>query len=241
MKQQMWVKKSSYVWVDSRFGTHEAPLQLIQVSKTDSETLFTVIKDCFIRFTLPIGQCRGQAYDGASNMSGHLRGVSARIQQCEETAVFVHCLAHCTNLCLQTSARKVPCIRDALDLVMGLTQLIRFSPKRSSLFSSLQAQVSSVMPTLKPLCPTRWTVRTRAFDAILANYSLLQDALDVIQQGTDEYASKATGFLTSMERFSTYFGLMVSHLIFQLLSSYHYLCREKTQLFRKQLGLLSLH
>ena len=94
-----------------------------------SETLFTVIKDCLIRFALPIGQCRGLAYDGASNMSGHLVGVSAPIQQCEETAVFVHCLAHCTNLCLQ-----VPCVRATLDLSMGLIQLIRFSPKRSSLF-----------------------------------------------------------------------------------------------------------
>ena len=64
-----------------------------------SETLFTLIKDCLIRFALPIGKCRGQAYDGASNMSGHLVGVSARVQQCEETAVFVHCLAHCKTHC----------------------------------------------------------------------------------------------------------------------------------------------
>lgn len=108
-------------WVDSNFRVHEDPLELIQVPKTDSETLFTLIKDCLIRFALPIGQCRGQAYNGASNMSGHLHGVSARLQQCEETAVFVHCLAHCTNLALQTAGRQVPCVRDALDLVMGLT------------------------------------------------------------------------------------------------------------------------
>ena len=165
-------------------------------------------------------------------MSGHLRGVSARVQRCEETAIFVHCLAHCTNLALQTAGRQVPCVCEALDLVMGLTQLIRFSPKRSSLFETLQAQVSSDTPTLKPLCPTRWTVRTKAFDAILANYTLLQDALEVVEQGTDEYASKAAGFLTSMEKFSTYFGLMVSHLIFSATELFPF--REKTQQFRKQ-------
>ena len=154
--------------------------------------------------------------------------------------MFVHCLAHCTNLCLQTAGRQVPCVHDALDLVMGLTQLIRFTPKRSSLFETLQAQVSSSVPTLKPLCPTRWTVRTRAFDTILTNYHLLQDALEIIQQGTDEYASKAAGFLTLMERFSTYFGLMVSHLIFSATEqlSHHY--RGKTRQFKKQLRLLSL-
>ena len=57
-------------WVDSEFQIHETPVELIQVPKTDSETLTSVLKDCLIRLALPIGQCRGQAYDGASNMSG---------------------------------------------------------------------------------------------------------------------------------------------------------------------------
>lgn len=43
---------------------------------------------------------------------------------------------------------------------------------------------------------------------------LLIDALKVIQQGKDEYAMKANGLLNSMLKFSTYFGLKVSHLIF---------------------------
>jgi hypothetical protein len=51
-------------------------------------------------------------------------------------------------------------------------------------------------------------------EAVLANYQLLLDALEVIQQGRDEYAMKAHGFLNSMLKFSTYFGLKVSHLIF---------------------------
>ena len=40
-------------------------------------------------------------YDGAASMSGHINGVAAQIQRVEPGAVFVHCLAHCTNLCLQ--------------------------------------------------------------------------------------------------------------------------------------------
>ena len=112
------------------------------------------------------------------------------------------------------SSSMVVCVRDSLGLVMELSQLIRFSPKRSSLFAALQAQVSPSAPTLKPLCPTRWTVRTRAIEAVLANYQLLLDALEVIQQGRDEYAMKAHGFLNSMLKFSTYFGLKISHLSF---------------------------
>ena len=147
-------------------------------------------------------------------MSGHLRGVAARIQEIEPRVIMFHCLAHCTNLCLQSVGRQTLCIREALDLVKGINDLIRCSPKRSSLFESLRAQLSTSTPTLKPLCPTRWTVRTAAVNSILTNYSLLMESLDVIQQGLDEHATKATGFLNFMEKFSTFFGLKLSHLVF---------------------------
>ncbi len=115
-------------WVDDALQIHETPLELIQVPMTDANTLADVIKDSLIRFALPISQCRGQAYDGAANMSGHVSGVATRIQEIEPTAVFVHCLAHCTNLCLQSLGKQSLCVREALDLVMELSQLIRFSP-----------------------------------------------------------------------------------------------------------------
>ena len=66
-------------WVDKSFEIHETPVELINVPKTDSETLTKVIKDSLLRLSLPIAQCRGQAYDGASNMSGHISGVAARL------------------------------------------------------------------------------------------------------------------------------------------------------------------
>jgi len=68
-------------WVDKEFNIHEDPVELIQVPKTDSLTLTGAVKDCLIRLCLPISQCRGQAYDGASNMSGYLNGVAAQIQK----------------------------------------------------------------------------------------------------------------------------------------------------------------
>ena len=157
----------SFRWVSDDFSIHERPLELINVPKTDSKTLTMLIKDCLIRFILPIAQCHGQAYDGAANMSGHVSGVAAQIQSEAPTALFVHCLAHSTNLCLKTLGTQSICVHEALEVVMGLSQLIRFSQKRSTLFEALQAQMSPDAPTLKPLCPTRWTVHTKAIDAIL--------------------------------------------------------------------------
>ena len=98
-------------------------------------------------------------------------------------------------------------------LTMELAQLIRFSPKRSSLFESLQAQLSPGAPSLKPLCPTRWTVRTRVLGAIASNYAVLTTALlEIHEGGRDEYALKAGGYLATMDKFSTYFGVKLSYL-----------------------------
>lgn len=86
---------------------HETPVELINVPKTGAGTLGGQLKDCMLHLALPISQCRGQAYDGAATMKGHIRGVAAIIQQAEPRALYVHCIAHCTNLCLQTAVKTV--------------------------------------------------------------------------------------------------------------------------------------
>ena len=206
-------------WVDNDFQIHEDPVELINVPKTDAKTLTGAIKDCLIRLSLPLAQCRGQAYDGASNMSGHLNGVAAQIQKDVPSALFVHCLAHCINLTLQPIGRQCVPVRDALDLIIEVTQLIRYSPKRSALFQSLQTQlnpeVSSKPTSLKPLCLTRWTVCTSAFNSILTNYTVLCQTLETVNTDcNDEYGRKAGGCLAKLEKFSTFFGIKLSYLVF---------------------------
>ena len=91
------------IWVDEDFSIHEDSLELIHLPKTDAETLTSAVEDCLIDSSYPLSQCHGQAYNGASSMNGHL---SARITKDVPTAIFVHCFAHCTNLCLQSVARQ---------------------------------------------------------------------------------------------------------------------------------------
>ena len=120
------------------------------------------------------------------------------------------------NLCLQDAARVCTPIRDCLHLVMELVQLIKWSPKRSSLFEQLK-EMTPGSHDLRPLCQTRWTVRTGAINAVIVNYSTLCRALDEISTtGRDEYAMKASGFLQQMEKFSTFYGLKLGHLVFSV-------------------------
>lgn len=202
-------------WVDKAFEIHEDFLELMDIPKTDAETISNEIKKIFKQFSLSINQCYGQAYDGASNMSSHISGVAARIQADESKALYVHCLAHCTNLCLQSVTKKVAVIWEALNLTMQLSDFILYSPKQTSLFQTLQNDLSPGNLRLKPLCPTRWTVRTGAMGAIIVNYNVLRVILyDIHDSGRDEYSLKAGGYFRSLEKFNTYFGLKLSYLLF---------------------------
>lgn len=68
---------------------------------------------------------------------------------------------------------------------------------------------------MRPLCPTRWTVRSIAIDAVLRNYTALLDALEEInEESHDEFGQRAEGILSSLVEFKTFFGLKLSHLVF---------------------------
>ena len=81
-------------WVDSSYEVHKDTLVLFQLPNAKAQTLFTFIKDILIRCFLPIFQRRGQAFDGASNMTGIRNGVQALVKQEENRALYVHCLCH---------------------------------------------------------------------------------------------------------------------------------------------------
>ena len=204
-------------WVDNEYEVNENPIGFVQVPKTDSQTLYSALHDVCICCMLPLEKCRGQAYDDAATMSDHLRGVAARVKQEQSAALHVHCLAHSLNLCLQDTSRVCSCIRETLHLVMELVQLIKWSPKRTSLFEQLKEEMSPETHSLRPLCPTRWTVRTAAIHAVISNYETLCKVLDEVHSGgRDEYAMKAGGYLQQMEKFSTYSGLKLGYLVFSV-------------------------
>ena len=129
-------------------------------------SLTAAVKDVLIHCILPLSNCRGQSYDGAANMMGHLRGVATTIQEEQPSAIKVHCLAHCLNLCLQSVSRKCQPIRNALDVTMELSELILYSPKCSQIFQHCKQELSPEGTRLHPLCPTRWTVRTEALNSL---------------------------------------------------------------------------
>ena len=69
--------------------------------------------------------------------------------------------------------------------------------------------------SLRPLCPTRWTVKHKSLESVERNYAPLLETLEDISTGSDsgiscyEVRSKAAGIYHSMQTFNTFFGVML--------------------------------
>ena len=161
-------------YVDDDYTINKDSIGMFALPDTYAETISSVIRDILLRCSLPISLCRGQAYDGAAVMKGIRSGVTARIRKDIPQALPVHCFAHCLNLCLQDAGKQINLLRDAIRLVREIVQLINCSLKRKHLFSQYLLAESDILAEndrpsggLKPLCPTRWTVRAAAMEAVI--------------------------------------------------------------------------
>ena len=67
-------------WVDDDLNPHEDFIGLQPVLNIAADTLVAVICDVLIRMNLSITNCRGQCYDGASNMVGAKSGVGFKLK-----------------------------------------------------------------------------------------------------------------------------------------------------------------
>ena len=67
-------------------------LGFYNVVNTEAETLLNTIKDVLQQCDLPLAQARGQCYDGAANMRGHVNGFQARLLKENPHCLYVYCI-----------------------------------------------------------------------------------------------------------------------------------------------------
>ena len=130
-------------WVDRHYNINEYPLGLVQLPNAEALTIFDTIKDVLIRCSLPLSQCRGQAFDGAANMSGLHNSVQGLVKREESKALYVHCLAHSLNLCVQEVTKQCVLLRDVLQY-----SLPRY------IYELIHNFRGNVVPLLKPIFHT---------------------------------------------------------------------------------------
>lgn len=163
-------------WVDKHLDAHEDFLGFFHIPDISAQTIVSAIKDALMRLQLSLTNCRGQCYDGASNMLGHKSGVAKRIQDLQPKAHATHCHGHSLSLSVKDTTNNCKLLSNTMDTAKEVVTLIKFSPKRENLLGEIKEnleQGESAAHDIIKLCPTRWTVRASCFQRILDNYSAL--------------------------------------------------------------------
>lgn len=191
---------------------HETFVGFYETPSTNSSTLFEIAQDVLTRFELKMSDCRGQCFDGAANMAGNITGVQKKIIEIQPKALFVHCMNHCLSLAFQDAMSYIPQCRDAMNLIRDLVNFVRESPKRLAWFTSLQEHDARA---LRPLCPTRWTMRVSSVKSVLDNYGeLLSFFQEISDAERGEVGYKSSGFLKQLQTFSIFFSLKLLYAVF---------------------------
>jgi len=92
-------------------------LRFFNAPDSTGQALAAILLDILLRLNLPVDRIQGYCFDGASNMSGRLNGVPARLMNQCPYAIYVHCANHSLDLVLQEAARDVRIVADTLSFV----------------------------------------------------------------------------------------------------------------------------
>ena len=204
--------------VTDSLEAEENILGLYALDECNSASITQALMDVLLRLGLNIADCRGQCYDGASAMSGHLSGVAARLSQLEVRAVYTHCQMHSLNLAVQDTVGGIPFLRDFLSLAKDLIVFLRHSPKRCTLVQNIAAQMGCEQTHIRPFCPTRFSMSYHAFSGLKKQVTIIPEALAEISKNVadDKIKATASGFEKQLDNFHFYFSLCVSHSLFEL-------------------------
>lgn len=201
--------------ISEDFIVSEEFLGLYYLSKIDAQSIVDVMKDVFVRFEIPTAKIRGQCYDGCSTMAGAKNGVAVRINKLEPRAVFTHCYGHALNLAVSDTIKQSPMMKDCLDTCYELVKLIKFSPKREAMLRDLKEESGNDAPSIRSLCPTRWTVRAESLASIIANYDEIKLLWETAVTATSDTEMKARirGVWSQMNHFKFLFGITLAEVI----------------------------
>ena len=196
-------------FVDKDCQIREEFIDFVTVERITGNALATAILEHLNVWNLDITNCRGQGYDGASNMSSLRKGVQGRILEVSPLAFYTHCQAHQLSLCVVKACSVAP-IRNSTSTVSEIAKLFSFSPKRQRfLESKILSTVGSINKCkLKDVCKTRWIEHVDSYSIFFEMYPFVIQVMEEISHNTSsewswdsESITKANGFLHNITSF----------------------------------------
>ena len=156
--------------VNADLNVNEDFLGFYEITNIKSDTIVNAIKDILLRCHLSLDDCRGQTYDGASNMIVKRSGVSTQIKSEQPKAATVHCQGHSLNLAIKSLTKECDILNKTMGTVGQICVLVKFSPKREKMLGEIKEDIEGEFEDdigqkkekLDKLSVTRWTVLERS-------------------------------------------------------------------------------
>ena len=107
-------------WVDANLQDNVAFIGLYAVDAINADCLVSAIKDVLIRMNLKLSCCRGQCYDGTSNVSGVKSDVATQLCAEEKRALFTYCYCHALNTAIGDTVKQSKVCKNARDVAFEI-------------------------------------------------------------------------------------------------------------------------
>ena len=184
------------------------------------EQLAKLILEALNNLTLSIDDCRGQGYDGAGAVAGHINGLSANILRINEKALYTHCYSHRLNLAICDSLTVVE-VNTMMKHVKEVSHFINISQTRNMPFEENvrnYPERESQKKRLVDVCRTRWVERIAGLDTFIELFVPLYDTLKEMKDNVEgsyrpNLVTDASQFYDLVAKFEFIVALIISHNI----------------------------
>ncbi|XP_061355584.1 uncharacterized protein LOC133300102 [Gastrolobium bilobum] len=136
-------------YVNKKGSIVECFIGIIHVSDTTAQSLKAAIDGLFSKLGLSLSKCRGQGYDGASNMRGEFKGLKSLILADNKSAFYFHCFAHQLQLALVKIVERIA--RGEILTGKGLNQETTLKRHGDTCWGSHFGTVTSVISLFSPI------------------------------------------------------------------------------------------
>ena len=186
------------------FVIREDFLGFKDVTSTTGEALKNSLEEFLETLGISLEYCRGQGYDGGSNMAGKFKGLQALILKERPLAFYTHCFSHNLNLTVSKACSDT-LINNMMGVVAQVSAFVCGSAHRAAILKDAVEESEHVKAEkkkkLKPYCPTRWVERQDSLRNFKQLFHGIYDALEVIKISGDRKSSpNAMAFQAAISR-----------------------------------------
>ncbi|KAG2620807.1 hypothetical protein PVAP13_3NG200304 [Panicum virgatum] len=220
-------------YVDKCGIVKERFVGLVHVTETTSSHLKSSIDSLLAKFKISLKQCRGQGYDGASNMRGELNGLQSLILRDSKAAYYVHCFAHQLQLVIVATMRKHKGVSNFLNMISILLNVVGGSAKRRDMIRDINyEQVEKALgcgqletgtglnqeQCLQRPGDTRWSSQYKTLKSLVNMFPTIVEVLKVVEKDDRDWKNRdqASNLLVYFQSFDFVFYL---HLLLTTLTA----------------------